>query len=49
MKMKELLKNKLIIGFMIFIVAFTFITSIAQEDTKKDLEAHQQSSLNVNK
>lgn len=50
--MKELLKNKLIIGMFIFIIGFTFLTSYMNNETrwqKKDLEAHQQSSLNVNK
>lgn len=50
--MKELLKNKLIIGMFIFIICFTFASSYSNEETiwqKKDLEAHQQSSLNVNK
>lgn len=47
--MKELLKNKLIIGFMIFIVAFTFMTSIAQEDTKKDLNPAKDQVSEINK
>lgn len=50
--MKELLKNKLYIGMIIFIIVFTFLSSYAQNETlwqKKDLEASEQSSLHVNK
>lgn len=50
--MKELLKNKLIIGMLIFIIGFTFLTSYVNEETrwqKKDLSPAKDQVNEINK
>ena len=50
--MKELLKNKLIIGMFIFIIGFTFVSSYVNEETrwqKKDLNPAKSQVSEINK
>ncbi len=46
--MKELLKNKLVIGFLAFIVAFTYMSSMSQRKMEEDVMKSEREYVAMN-
>ncbi len=46
--MKELLKNKLMIGFLAFIVAFTYMSSMSQQKMEEDVMKSEREYVAMN-